>query len=458
MPRARPTPLALQRPGLCALAALALALGAGGCGRAPETAPRHLVLVTVDTWRGDHAFGERAGTALTPRLERFARGGVRFTAADSVATCTSPGVAGILTGLLPFRSGVMLNHHLLSDEVPTLASWARSAGFLTLGVVANPVLRPGMGFEQGFESYRLVPALAPLPKARADAVTDAALASLDAAPDGRRLFLWVHYMDPHGPYSPPEDARRLFPVDAFEAESDIPLLEEPGGLGGIPVYQQLRPGPPSRDGRDYLARYAAEVRFMDRELGRLLDGLEERGLLDDSVVAVTADHGEALAGDHGYYFSHDNGATQDQLHVPLVLACAACPAGSVVEAPVSTVDLAPTLLALLGLRPPSGHALDGVSLLAPEPRPVYGRAGREVSLRTGDWKAVWPFRGGAARLFHLGDDPGELRDLAGLNRDRLRSLAELRRELRGRPVLAEPRKRPEAGGDRARELRALGYL
>lgn len=442
------------------LAAFAVfsAFTAGACGRAPAEAPRHLILITADTWRGDHAFTERAGVRLTPRLERFAEGGTRFTEAASVANATSPGVAGLLTGLLPFRSGVLTNPHVLSDRVPTLATMARDAGFVTAAVVANPVIRPGMGFEQGFDRYELVPPEPGRAKARADAVTDAALARLDGAPQDRRIFLWVHYMDPHGPYAPPADTRELFPVEAFEAEERIPLLRNNSGQGGIPLYQQLRPRPASRDGRDYLARYAAEVVFLDREMGRLLDGLEERGVLGQAVVAVSSDHGEALAGDHGYYFSHANGATEDQLHVPLVLACAACPAGSVVERPVSTLDLAPTLLALLGLPIPSGHALDGTSLLAPEPRLVYGRAGAEVSLRSGPWKGIWSVRGGDGRLFHLGDDPGELRDLADRDRDRLRSLAELRRELRRRTVLAEPRMRPSRDEERARELRALGYL
>lgn len=461
MPRARGTPLALGGPAFGALAALALAgaLGSGGCGRAPETAPRHLVLITVDTWRGDHAFAERAGVPLTPRLERFAEGGTRFTAADSAANATSPGVTGFLTGLLPFRSGVMTNPHMLSDRVPTLASMAREAGFTTLAVVANPVLRPGMGFEQGFDLYELLPPEAERAKARADAVTDAALAHLDGAPRDRRLFLWVHYMDPHGPYAPPAETRELFPVEAFDAEGDLPLLRDHSGKGGVPRYQQAGQAPPSRDGRDYLARYAAEVVFLDRELGRLLDGLDDRGVLEDAVVAITSDHGEALAGDHGYYFSHANGATQDQLHVPLVLACPACPAGAVDERPVSTLDLAPTLVALLGLPVPAGHSLDGVSLLSPEPRPVWGRAPREVSLRSGHWKGVWSHAGRPPRLYHLGNDPGELRDLASRHRDRLQTLSELRRELRRRPVLAEPRRRPKRGEqDRARELKALGYL
>ena len=447
-----------RRPQRPLASAVLAALALSGCGRSRAEPARHLVLITVDTWRGDHAFAERAGVALTPELERFAAGGTRFTAAASVANATSPGVAGILTGLLPLRSGVLTNPHLLSDRVPTLAAMARAAGLTTAGVVGNQVLRPGMGFEQGFDHYELVSPDLGRPKARADAVTDAALAAADALPRDGRLLLWVHYMDPHGPYTPPAELLELFPAEAFEADERIRLVRDPSGLGGIPPYQQRARSPPSRDGRDYLARYAAEVRFMDREMGRLLAGLEERGLLAAAAVAVTSDHGEALAGDHGYYFSHANGATEDQLQVPLVLVCPGCPAGSVVERPVSTADLLPTLVALLGLEVPSGHTLDGVSLLADEPRPVYARAPEEVSLRSGDWKGIWNLRGGGGRLFDLAADPGELRDLAAEDPERLAVLAGRLRELHQRPVLAKPRMRPPPDPRRARELKALGYL
>jgi arylsulfatase A-like enzyme len=283
---------------------LALWVGCGGGAEeaVPEPAPepaRDLVLVTIDTWRGDHFDGERAGQPLTPELSAFADGGVRFTAAHSVVSETSPGTVGFLTGLIPRRSGVMINVHVLPAGVPTMATIVKDAGFATAAVVANPVLRPGLGFDQGFDSYELVPR-GDLPKARASAVTDAALAAFDALPageDGRR-FLWVHYLDPHGPYVPPEETRELFPVDAFEAPRDVPFLDDQSGLGGIPLYQRAGLGTPPHDGRDYMARYAAEVRDMDGQVARLLDGLAERGVLDRAVVAITSDHGEALAGDH----------------------------------------------------------------------------------------------------------------------------------------------------------------
>lgn len=434
-------------------------LAASACGDTPEPA-RHLVLITVDTWRGDHFDTERAGTFLTPELSRFADGGVRFTAAHSAGCETSPGTAGILTGLLPRRSGVVVNSHLLPLEVPTLAEMLRDTGFATEAVVANVVLAPGMGFDQGFEGYELVHRP---PKAAAREVTDAALERLQAREEAvrsdGRLFLWVHYMDPHGPYVPPEDDLRSFPVDAFDAPRDVPLLPEGNhsGWGGVPSYQHVVFDPPPRDARDYLARYAGEVRAMDRQVGRLLGTLDERGVLAEAVVVLTSDHGEALAGDHGFYFSHANGLTQDQIHVPLVLRCPGCPQGRVVRRPVSTLGVVPTALQRLAVEPPEDHVLDGHELLEDGKHLAYAERRGEVTLRRGGWKAVW-LRDEGTRLFEVPADPGERRDLAAAHPERLKELARALRGLRDRPIVAEPESRPRPGDNRRETLRALGYL
>lgn len=468
----RPTARCL--PALAAAWALVSAcVPMAACGLAwlqPKPA-QHAILITVDTWRGDHFHAERAGVALTPALERFAASGLAFTQAHSVGSETSPGAAGILTGLLPWRSGVVVNSHTLPPEVPSLATHLQEEGFATAAVISNPVLEPGMGFEQGFDHYEMVPHPGQ-PKPAADSVTDAALARWDAwgtpdgssregdAPDGERRFLWVHYLDPHGPYVPPPEIARRFPADAFEAPRDVPLQPEgrQSGRGAIPSYQQvsLDGAPVSRDARDYLARYAAEVRFMDGEVGRLLEGLAARGALDRAVVVITADHGEALAGDHGYFFSHGNSLTQDQLHVPLILRCPGCPAGETVDRPVSNVDVVPTVLARLGLDPPEDLVLDGVDLLDREERLVFGQSAQEMALRQGSWKLRWhPQRG--PLLYRLTDDPARRPNLAATHPERLRDFQAAIEELRALPVVGRPRAR-EIPEDVREQLRALGYL
>jgi len=438
-----------------------LASLAAGCGQDVET-PRHLILVTVDTWRADHFLTERAGTTLTPRLAELAEESVRFTQASSVADETTPGVTGFLSGVIPRRSGVIINSNLLPPELPTLATLLQDAGFETRALVANPVLAPGNGFENGFDSYELLEPRERRVKVRARELTDAALELVREwadrpAEDTGRLFLWVHYLDPHGPYRPPGKDRALFPVEAFGERREIELLPKgnQSGWGGVPAYQQRGLHPVPRDVRDYLSRYAAEVHSLDRQVGRLIDGLRESGLLDDALLVLTSDHGEALENDHGYYFSHSNGMTADQLHVPLLVRCSGCPVGRSVDRPVSTVDVLPTALDLLGVD--RVVATDGIPLLDDAPRVVVSQSLGEIAVRQGRWKAIWK-RGEPSRLFDLARDPAEARDLAAEHPEELRRLAELMREARSRPVLARAGLRGKARAKARKALAALGYL
>lgn len=441
---------------VAACAACLLSCRATPSADPPEPLAQHLILLTVDTWRGDHFLTERGEVDLTPWLSRFAQGATTFAQASSVAAETSPGTAGILTGLLPRRSGVVANVHVLSETLPTLATVLAAQGFATAAFVANPVLAPGFGFENGFEVYELVPRAAGLRKARADRLSQRALEWLSERSPDERFFLWLHFMDPHGPYQPPEEYASLFPVAAFEAERDIPLLGpgDQSGKGGIPFYQQAPGGESSRDGRDYLARYAAEVRFMDHEVGRVLERLERERILDETVVVLTSDHGEALVDDHGYYFSHGNGMTQDQLHVPLLLHYPGGAAGAVVEDPVSTLGILPTVSSLLGVTPPSD--LDGVSLLGSDLGEAISQGHREQAIRQGPWKLR--IRGRRSELYHLDGDSGETRDLGSQHSDEAERLRRRLLEVRKRPKLAEPVKRANPSQEEREALKTLGYL
>jgi len=438
-----------------------LASLAAGCGQDVET-PRHLILVTVDTWRADHFLTERAGTTLTPRLAELAEESVRFTQASSVADETTPGVTGFLSGVIPRRSGVIINSNVLPPELPTLATLLQDAGFETRALVANPVLAPGNGFENGFDSYELLEPRERRVKVRARELTDAALELVREwadrpAEDTGRLFLWVHYLEPHGPYRPPGKDRALFPVEAFGERREIELLPKgnQSGWGGVPAYQQRGLHPVPRDVRDYLSRYAAEVHSLDRQVGRLIDGLRESGLLDDALLVLTSDHGEALENDHGYSFSHSNGMTADQLHVPLLVRCFGCPVGRSVDRPVSTVDILPTALDLLGVG--TDVVTDGAHLLDDAPRVVVSQSLGEIAVRQGRWKAIWK-RGEPPRLFDLVADPGEAHDLAAEHPERLRRLTELMRAARSRPVVARAGLRGKARKKAREALEALGYL
>lgn len=363
----------------------ALALLAAACADAAPSSPRHLILITVDTWRADHFLEQRAGAPLTPGLAAFADQSLVFTRAHSAGNCTTPGTVGVLSGLWPHRSGVFANTHVLGANLPTIATSLKEAGFRTAAFVSNPVLTKGFGFDRGFDLYRRLDPEPGESKVRAEAVLRAGVDWLATAADDERRFLWVHMMEPHGPYDPSEALLDVFAPAAFDGPAELPLLPrgDHSGSGGIPYYQYRTQEEPSADARDYLARYAGEVREADEALGAFLERLRELELFESSVVVLTSDHGEALVDDDGYYFSHGNGLTDDQLRVPLVLHHPQIAQGKRVERAVATIDIYPTVLDLLGVARPD--TLDGVNLVDGAARPLFSRSPTEFALREGDW-------------------------------------------------------------------------
>lgn len=407
---------------------------------APERRADNLILVTVDTFRGDHFLETRGGVPLTPHLAEFARRAVVFVDVDSVGVCTSPGTAGILTGLTPPSSGVTRNSHMLPDELPTLATILRAEGFATAAFVSNPVLRPGMGFDNGFETYERLAPLPGMAKTRAARISEAGLRWLDALPEGERFFLWLHYMEPHGPYEPGEEFHALFPREEFDAPQEIPLLDDNSGLGGIPRYQRVKDSEFEADGREYLLRYAAEVRSLDHELDRLLGEFENRGLLARSAVVLTSDHGEALVDDHGFYFSHNNNLTRDQTRVPLLLYHPGCRGGTVLEYPVSTVDVVPTCVELLGVADPP--RFDGTHLLSDTGRTLVYQNARDLAIREGTWQLVWQAKAGRYSLTDLAGDGADRVDVGADHPAVLKRLKERLDSVRNQAPLTRPTQRP----------------
>jgi choline-sulfatase len=301
-------------------------LGVDGCSR--ERAPRqpNLVLVTLDTVRADHlgCYGDRQ--AVTPWLDRLASEGVRFANASSAVPLTLPSHTSLLTGLLPPHNGMRNNGvGALRPGTATLATLLAGAGYRTAAFIGAFVLDHRFGLKAGFEVYddeiERDPKAGTVLEAERPGreVVDRALAWL-AKDGGRPFFLWVHLYDAHAPYTPP------------------------------PEWAARHPGRP----------YDGEISAVDEQVGRILKALRQRGLDGRTVVAVAADHGESL-GEHGE-LTHGLLLYEPTLHVPLLLRAPWGLKARVVEAPVSLVDLAPTLAGLLGKPFPTAASLDGRDL------------------------------------------------------------------------------------------------
>jgi arylsulfatase A-like enzyme len=336
------------------------------CSRPPGVEPgRRVLLVTVDTLRADHV-GVYGGPVPTPAIDAIAYAGVTVADAFTPTPSTLPAHASLLTGLHPWRHGVLDNAVPLPAGVPTVAERAQAAGLATAAFVSSYILHERFGLARGFAEYRFEPGEAYVWRGRRhDAfwtlgaiTTGAALAWLRERAH-EPFFLWVHYFDPHHPYEPPPGYERP--------------RSEPAPVTGKQLPDEL-------ETFDALATalrgYRGEVAYADAQVGRLVDGLRALGILDATAVVLTADHGEGL-GDHGE-LQHGRTLFEELVRVPLVIRAPGLPAGARVDGPVQLEDLAPTLLELLGLEVPGG--LDGRSLLpwlrgeAPAPREtVLGR-------------------------------------------------------------------------------------
>jgi arylsulfatase A-like enzyme len=334
-------------------AALVLSLAAGlvGCGR-PY---RLIVLITVDTLRADHV-GAYGATGLTPHLDHLASESAVFDNAYAPASLTLPSVAALMTSRYPEELGIRGNLSAL-PHVTTLASWLSNQGFVTGAVVSSHVLRQESGMAAGFSRYddslhQHWPTRRSVPERIAIDTARAALSLLDALREerGRPIFLWVHFQDPHGPYTPPSGYRQRF-MEEEAARSDgkreLPVSGSPTGEGGIPSYQFVGG---RRDPAFYRAGYKGEVQYMDEGIGHILDGLKVRGLIDQATLIFTADHGEGL-GEDDYWFAHGERLHQSLVRVPLFLRVARRPPGRRSDV-ASLLDVFPTIASLLGGRPP----------------------------------------------------------------------------------------------------------
>jgi arylsulfatase A-like enzyme len=345
---------------------LPLALMACGSASAPtpaakELPPRDLILITIDTLRADRvgAYGHEA--AETPTMDRLAREGVRVAHAVTPLPRTTPGLASLLTGLYPHHHGAREVHERAPNGT-SLAEVLSERGYATVGVTANAAAGPRQGLDRGFDPL-LVRA------ADASVVTEAAIELAEGADDEAPLFLWAHYVDPHWPYSvlPEADAPAAVECTRLERQRLFHVQIDAGGV--------------ARDALEACGRaHDQTVAWTDRQIGVLLESLEERGRLERALVVVTADHGEAF-GERDLYYAHGPNVHGAQLDVPLIFWGDGVGEALVDEAgPVSLIDLAPTVLRLMQVPDDEWPEYDGRSVAGrlggpvreePDPRPAF---------------------------------------------------------------------------------------
>ena len=466
--------------GLASLVAFAVTSQSPRALRPPFRAGApNVLLVSIDTLRADHVHAYGYPRATTPTIDRLAAEGVRFDVALAPAPWTLPSHMSLLTGLAPLRHGVLDDGMRLSADAVTLAEALRGAGYVTAGFVSAPYLEADYGFAQGFDSYddySVSPASEHLSHR---AVTSPRLLAAvtrwidqwELQAERRPFFLFVHMWDPHYDFIPPPPFDRRFDPDYTGSVSGDDFER------GSAVHAGMDP----RDLAHVIALYDGEIAWTDQHLGRILDRLRAAGELDRTLVVVTGDHGEEFF-EHGVK-GHRQNLYDTALRVPLVMRLPdVVPSGVVVARQVRLLDVASTILGIIGLTPPAGFAAaanegepparDLQPLFDRVADPAAGAAWPELvavgdlhgevgSLRTEREKIILGSYKGTpiAKRFDLASDPGELHDLIGqdpASEAPLReALAHARRALTGSPVLSVG---VQVDEDHLERLRALGYI
>jgi arylsulfatase A-like enzyme len=457
-----------------------LALGLlAACSRTP---PPNIVIVVFDALRADRVgcYGNTGG--LTPYIDELAARATVFRRAYAPAPWTNPSVASLLTSRFQSQHGITSFESVLAESEVTLPEILGPHRYVSGAFSANGVIGKQRGFGQGYDEYQaILPPKAEGPRAnwlplRGEVVNRMTLRWLDGLPrtPSRPLYLYVQYMETHSPYAPPEDL-----MERFFAGRPRPNLEEANSrffLGNIvPIEPELA---------DVIRTlYDAQVATTDRHVRDLFAALEQRGILRNAIVILTADHGEEF-GEHGF-FAHKASLYEPALRVPLIIAVPGQTHGRVIDDLVSLIDVAPTILDWIGM--PAPDSFEGRSLTPHLPPPSDGGL---ASLRRwwsgNEWRSapayvelVRPAQDkrpspheravildqhkliagvdGEREFFDLHADPGETQSSALGAEDRTALEAALQHHVKHAAGAAAPRELKAMDAETRERLRALGY-
>jgi len=423
---------------------------------AVDSSKPNVLLLTLDTVRADHLslYGYKRNT--TPHLAELARVATVFSHASAAGDMTLTSHAAILTGTYASWNGARPHDNSsgngvpISDKYPTLAEILSEHGYSTAAVVANSgFLSREWGFDRGFQFFDDRSAVRMMPSRedyllrygarqvlhrivdtadfdmmflRAGEINREAYGLLDRArSSGRPFFLFLNYMDAHSPYAPPPQFDELYPA---EKDLSIPdaryseLLEQlPKGRGQMS----------EKERQHYISQYDGAIAYMDAEIGRLIDGLKQRGLYENTLLIIVSDHGEAFG--ERNLIGHGLSVNKEQVDVPLIVKYPGSDQGQEVDERVGHTDLLPTVMEVTGITPP--QFLQGFSLrkavgntnrrLISESFPIWALISLnpkfnriERAIYSGNFKYI-DSTAGKHELYDVSADPAEANNLCSVD-------------------------------------------
>lgn len=458
--RATPTIGKVIRPSTVSCFALLAAIGTAGLpavstrtshpleslGPPPVGFTNNVILMVLDTTRADRLGSYGGQRNLTPNLDSLAARGITFTRSLSVASYTNPSHASLLTGNYPSRHGVQNPNRILVSENETVAEIFADKGIASVGVVANLQLIPDFGWKQGFQIYDaspvfdarnwldFTPFIVPFSKfqlpvreffvdvAKKLRIDDFFMGRKTAAKTlnaidivkQRPFFAFMNFMDPHYPYTPPSEWELGLAADVNyglvpNVWTEGHPLEVGNGPELLPYMEEL---------------YEREIACLDAEIGNFVEKLDKRGLLTNTTLIITSDHGEHL-GEHGLLF-HTNSLYKENLDVPLIIvppnSWHDVNKGSSVDVPVSSVDVAATMLDVMGVPVPQDMHGKSLRPFLFRDRPVAEQGDMETYVVAEDmeervlvWKHYKAFFKDDKLLQVVSDAQDETEDLSKIN-------------------------------------------
>ncbi len=437
----------------------------------PTSLEKNVIFIVLDTVRADRLGCYSNSSDLTPEIDRFAKDAVLFENAFSHAPWTLPSIASLFTSRYPAQHGAggsLGKFKILQNDAVTLAEVFQRAGVVTGAIVNVFLLSEKFGMTQGFETVDAYVTGNNIDVRRAGPTTSAALRWIDQHKN-KPFFLFVHYFDPHLIYNPPQPFRRRF-ADPQDCNTTDYIF---GTVRDMVELRRNQTSPPP----DKIARleklYNGEIAYTDSEVGKLIDGISQRGLDKNTIIVITADHGEEFL-DHGG-FEHGHTLYDELLHIPLIVRAPAITTKK--ESPVKakrvpdtvrSIDVAPTLCELAGI--PGDSAFIGQSLV-PFLQGSHQQLSRPVLSQGNMWgpsgtawrkdglKLILQSSSPEVQLFNIRTDPQEQENLANQqpeHRDAM--IADLRLILQTISNQRPGETAPVLTEDEIQRLRSLGYV
>ena len=418
----------------------------------------NIIVISIDTLRADHlgSYGHQKDTS--PNIDKFADKAVLFENAYSQGSWTYPSMTSMHTSLYPSQAGITYIEDKIHDSYMTLAEYMKNNFYYTYAVISNPVVSEPLGFSQGFDIFDQ-DSIRKKNELTAHLVTERATEYLDKTL-GEKFFLWLHYMDPHSNYI-------HHPEFGYAADYK-------GTLGQNIRFQNLNHEKHKLDHKDleYIKDlYAEEISYTDKHIGRLLDYLSKLGLFDNTIVIITADHGEEFM--ERNRFGHGHTAHQELIHVPLIIYVPSDKelGAKRVESTAEVRSIARTVLDLCGIR---GNQIQGQNLLiTAEDDDSTGYAFSQnlrdrghyrpsEAIMAGNWKLINNLTLNTYELYNLENDPEEKTNLFessengldGMKKDLISKLSGINKER----VRTEEVEEVEFNEEDIKRLKALGYM